>query len=220
MTQWHGSSCLEVLCEMLEDPNLKVTYLVTDQPQLLKLIVQISSVSARVKWVVSSRNWVQIEEQLAIVAQRSRLSLEINAESVTTAVSVYIRHKILHFSRLKQYDSTMQTVVHDYLSSNANGTFLWVALVCQVLADPSVRRWQTLTKLWAFPLGLDSLYARMMEQIIQSDYADLCRQILAVSSIVRRPISLQELTTLVEMSDDISDDPQSLEELIGLCGSF
>jgi hypothetical protein len=188
----------KVLWEMLEDPNLKVTYLVidaldecvTDQPQLLKLIVQISSVSARVKWVVSSRNWVQIEEQLAIVAQQSRLSLELNAESVTTAVSVYIRHKVLHLSRLKQYDSTMQTVVHDYLSCNANGTFLWVALVCQVLADPSVRRWQTLTKLRAFPPGLDSLYARMMEQIIQSDYADLCRQILAVSSIVRRPISL------------------------------
>ncbi|KAK3947843.1 hypothetical protein QBC32DRAFT_353117, partial [Pseudoneurospora amorphoporcata] len=55
---------------MLEDPNLKVTYLVidaldeyiTDQPQLLQLIVQISSVSARIKWLVSSRNEVQIEE--------------------------------------------------------------------------------------------------------------------------------------------------------------
>ncbi|KAK3351892.1 putative heterokaryon incompatibility protein [Neurospora tetraspora] len=218
----------KVLCEMLKDPNLKVTYLVidaldecvTDQPQLLKLIVQISSVSARVKWLVSSRNWVQIEEQLAIVAQQSRLSLELNAESVTTAVSAYIRHKVLHLSRRKQYDSTMQTEVHDYLSSNANGTFLWVALVCQVLADPRVQKWQTLKKLRAFPPGLDSLYARMMEQIIQSDDADLCRQILAISSIVRRPISLQELTTLVEMSDDISDDPQSLEKLIGLCGSF
>ncbi|WPJ63720.1 hypothetical protein SMAC4_13665 [Sordaria macrospora] len=218
----------KVLCEMLKDPNLKVTYLVidaldecvTDQPQLLKLIVQISSVSARVKWLVSSRNEVQIEEQLAIVAQQSRLSLELNAESVNTAVSAYIRHKVLHLSRRKRYNSTMQTEVHDYLSSNANGTFLWVALVCQRLGDPSVRKWETLKKLRAFPPGLDSLYARMMEQIIQSNHADLCRQILAVSSIVRRPISLQELTTLVEMSGDISDDPQSLEELIGLCGSF
>ncbi|KAK3947157.1 hypothetical protein QBC32DRAFT_97895 [Pseudoneurospora amorphoporcata] len=218
----------KVLCEMLKDPNLKVTYLVidaldecvTDQPQLLKLIVQISSISTRIKWLISSRNWVQIEEQLAMVAQQSRLSLELNAEAVTTAVSAYIRHKILHLSEQKQYDSTLQADVHDYLSSNANGTFLWVALVCQVLADPSVRKWETLTKLRAFPPGLDSLYARMMEQIIQSNHADLCRQILAVSSIVRRPISLQELTTLVEMSDNISDDPQSLEELIGLCGSF
>ncbi|WPJ64539.1 hypothetical protein SMAC4_13817 [Sordaria macrospora] len=218
----------KVLCEMLKDPNLKITYLVidaldecvTDQPQLLKLIVQISSMSARVKCLVSSRNEVQIEEQLAIIAQQSRLSLELNAESVNTAVSAYIRHKVLHLSRRKRYNSTMQTEVHDYLSSNANGTFLWVALVCQGLGDPSVRKWETLKKLRAFPPGLDSLYARMMEQIIQSNHADLCRQILAVSSIVRRPISLQELTTLVEMSGDISDNPQSLEELIGLCGSF
>ncbi|WPJ61655.1 hypothetical protein SMAC4_13474 [Sordaria macrospora] len=217
----------KVLCEMLEDPNLKVTYLVidaldecvTDQPQLLELIVQISSVSACVKWLVSSRNEVQIEEHLAIVAQQSRLSLELNAKSVNTAVSAYIRHKVLHLSRRKRYNSTMQTEVHGYLSSNANGTFLWVALVCQGLGDPSVRKWETLKKLRTFPAGLDSLYARMMEQIIQSNHADLCRQILAVS-IVRRPISLQELTSLVEMSGDISDDPQSLEELIGLCGSF
>ena len=54
----------KVLQEMLEDPNLKVTYLVInaldecviDQPKLLSLIVEISSVSTRVKWVVSSRN--------------------------------------------------------------------------------------------------------------------------------------------------------------------
>ncbi|KAA8629413.1 hypothetical protein SMACR_08962 [Sordaria macrospora] len=218
----------KVLREMLEDPNLKVTYLVidaldecvTDQAQLLQLIVQISSVSARVKWLVSSRNEVQIEEQLAMVAQQSRLSLELNAESVTTAVNAYIQHKVDHLSRQKKYDSKLKTDVQNYLSSNANGTFLWVALVCQVLADPKVRRWQTMAKLQAFPPGLDSLYARMMEQIIQSDDADLCRQIIAVSSIVRRPISLQELTTLIEMSDNISDDPQSLEELIGLCGSF
>ncbi|KAK3947045.1 NACHT domain-containing protein [Pseudoneurospora amorphoporcata] len=218
----------KVLREMLKDPNLKVTYLVidaldecvTNQPQLLELIVQISSISARIKWLVSSRNEVQIEEQLAIVAQQSRLSLELNAESVTTAVNAYIRNKVFYLSQRKQYDSKMLTEVHDYLSSNANGTFLWVALVYQVLADPRVQKWQTLKKLRAFPPGLDSLYARMMEQIIQSDDVDLCRQILAISSIVRRPISLQELTTLVEMSDDISDNPQSLEKLIGLCGSF
>ncbi|KAK0724929.1 hypothetical protein B0H67DRAFT_569144 [Lasiosphaeris hirsuta] len=65
----------KTLFEILEDPNLKVTYLVIDAldecvidlQKLLGLIVQISS-STRVKWIVSSRNWVQIEEQLAPVA--------------------------------------------------------------------------------------------------------------------------------------------------------
>ncbi|KAM7195031.1 Heterokaryon incompatibility protein (HET) domain containing protein [Rhypophila sp. PSN 637] len=214
----------KTLGEMLEDPNLKVTYLVIDaldecikdQQKLLRLIVQISSISARVKLVVSSRNLVQIEEQLAIVAQQSRLSLELNAESVAAAVEVFIHYKVLCLSRLKQYDSIMENFIQEYLSSNANGTFLWVALVCQALADPKVRKWHTLTKLRTFPPGLDDLYARMMIQIDESEDTDLCKEILAVTTIVRRPINLPELTTFVEMRGDVSD----LEELIGLCGSF
>jgi len=216
------------LREMLKDPNLKVTYLVidaldecvVDQSKLLSLIVQISSMSARVKWIVSSRNWVQIEEQLAIVAQHSRLSLELNAGSVTAAVKAFIRHKVMYLSQLKRYDSTIENTVHDYLSSNANGTFLWVALACQALADPKVRKRHTLAKLRTFPPGLDSLYAQMMKQIRQSEDADLCKRILAVATIVHRPITLQELTALVEMPEDIADDLESLEEIVKVCGSF
>ncbi|KAM7209927.1 Vegetative incompatibility protein HET-E-1 [Rhypophila decipiens] len=214
----------KTLIEMLEDPNLKATYLVIDaldecvidQQKLLSLIVQMSSISARVKCVVSSRNWLQIEEQLASVAQQSRLSLELNDESVTAAVEAFIRHKVLCLSQLKQYDSTMEDFIREYLSFNANGTFLWVALVCQALADPKVRKRHALTKLRTFPPGLDDFYARMMEQIGDSEDADLCKEILTVTTIVRRPISLPELTTFVEMGGDISD----LEELIRLCGSF
>ncbi|KAK0715232.1 beta transducin-like protein HET-D2Y, partial [Lasiosphaeris hirsuta] len=217
----------DILWGMLGDPNLKQAYLVIDaldecvidQLQLLTLIVQ-TSISTQVKWIVSSRNWVQIEEQLAIVAQQSRLSLELNAESVTAAVEAFIQHKVLHLSGLKGYDKATENAVHHYLSSNADGTFLWVALVCQALADPNLRRWQTLDKLHAFPQGLDSLYAQMMKHIDNSDDADLCKRILATATIVRRPISLRELVTLVEMPNDIGENPQSLEELIRLCGSF
>jgi hypothetical protein len=111
-------------------------------------------------------------------------------------------------------------MVRDYLHSHANDTFLWVALVCQALADPKVRKRHSLAKLSTFPPGLDSLYARMLEQIGHSEDVELCKQILAVAVIVRRPISLDELTSLVEMPDDVSDDPESLEEVIKLCGSF
>ncbi|KAK4166819.1 NACHT domain-containing protein [Cladorrhinum sp. PSN259] len=218
----------KALFKILEDPNLKITYLVIDaldecvidQPKLLSLIVQISSVSARVRLIASSRNWVQIEKQLAAITQQSKLSLELNAESVTAAVEAFIQHKVLHLSRLKCYDEATENAVHHYLASNADGTFLWVALVCQALADPNLRRWQTLDKLHAFPPGLDSLYAQMMKHIDNSDNADLCKRALATATIVRRPISLYELITLIEMPNDIKENPQYLEELIRLCGSF
>ncbi|KAM7190941.1 hypothetical protein V8F33_009174 [Rhypophila sp. PSN 637] len=218
----------KTLIKMLEDPNLKVTYLVIDaldeclidQQKLLSLIVQILFVSARVKLVVSSRNLVQIEEQLAGVAQQARLSLELNAESVTAAVEAFIRHKVLCLSQLKQYDSTMENFIRDYLSSNANGTFLWVALVCQALADPDVQEWHTREVLHTFPPGLDDLYLRMVRYIKKSKDRLHCKRILAVISVVQRPINLRELTTLVELTDSITSYRERLEKLIAICGSF
>jgi hypothetical protein len=93
-----------------------------------------------------------------------------------------------------------------------------VALVCQNLEK--IPRWKALANLNAFPPGLDSLYQRMMAQICNSDNADICKRILASTAIVYRPITLKELTSLVEMPEDMSDDLESLGEIIRLCGSF
>ena len=218
----------KTLFEMLENPNLKDTYLVIDaldecvidQQKLLSLIVQISSVSAGVKCVVSSRNWVQIEEQLATVAQQSKLSLELNAESVTAAIEAFIQHKIQYLSQLKQYERTIEDEVRQYLSSNADGTFLWVALVCQALADPDVQEWHTLEVLHTFPPGLDDLYLRMVRYIKKSKDELHCKRILAAVSVVQRPISFRELATLVELPDSITSYRERLEKLIAICGSF
>ncbi|KAK0720779.1 NACHT domain-containing protein [Lasiosphaeris hirsuta] len=218
---------LEIFTNILQDPSLKTTYLVIDAldecvtglPELLGLIAPKSSVSPHVKWIVSSRNWPQIEERLETAAEKTRLSLEMNAESITTAVEAYFRHQALYLKRLKGYDRPTENAIQKYLSSNANGTFLWVALVCQALAGLKVRTRHILAKLRTFPPGLDSLYTQMMEHIHGSEDADRCRHILAVATIVRRPISLQELISLVKVLDDICDDLESLGEIIGL-GSF
>ncbi|RYO77156.1 hypothetical protein DL764_010237 [Monosporascus ibericus] len=82
------------------------------------------------------------------------------------------------------------------------------------------RSQNTLAKLRAFPPGLDSLYGRMMDQIIESEDVQICKQILAVMSVVYRPLALPELTSLVESLDDFPDNFESLEEVIKLCGSF
>jgi hypothetical protein len=59
-----------------------------------------------------------------------------------------------------------------------------------------------------------------MEQICNSDNADLCKRILALTATVYRPIILKELTSLVKMLKDMSDDLESLREIIGLYGLF
>ncbi|OCK74462.1 HET-domain-containing protein, partial [Lepidopterella palustris CBS 459.81] len=216
----------EIFTSILQDPSLNSAYViidaldecVADLPKLLDFIVQKSSVSPRIKWIVSSRNWPHIEERLERAGHKVGLCLELNAESVSTAVGIYIQHKTQQLAELKRYDEKTRAAVLRHLTLNANDTFLWVALVCQNLA--TIPRWKTLAKLDAFPPGLDSLYQRMLEQIYNSDEADLCKQILASTVVVYRPVTLKELTTLIEMLKDMADDLESLQDILSLCGSF
>jgi len=216
----------EIFTNILQDPSLNRTYLIIDAldeciadlPKLLNFIIQKSSTFPHVKWIISSRNWPDIEERLERAGHKVRLCLELNAESVSTAVSIFIHHKVLQLAQRKKYDDKTRDAVLDHLSLNANDTFLWVALVCQNLEK--IPRWDTLARLNAFPPGLDSLYERMMEQIRISDNSDLCKRILASIAIVYQPITLKELTSLIEVLEDMADDLESLREIISLCGSF
>ncbi|KAF2815354.1 HET-domain-containing protein [Mytilinidion resinicola] len=216
----------EVFTDVLRDPSLNTTYFiidaldecVTDLPKLLDFIAKQSSASSRVKWIVSSRNWSDIEEQLERADHKVRLSLELNAESVSTAVSIFIKQKVSQLAQQKNYSERTRDAVLEHLASNANDTFLWVALVCQTLKATSKRN--VLKKLGSFPPGLDCLYERMMQQISKSDDAELCKQTLALITLVYRPITLEELAALVEQLEDIADDPESIREIISLCGSF
>ncbi|PVH99085.1 WD40 repeat-like protein [Periconia macrospinosa] len=217
---------LEIFTDVLRDPSFKCTYLIIDAldecatglPKLLEFIVQTSCVSARVKWIVSSRNWPDIEERLERAGQKVKLSLELNAASVSTAVQFYIQHKVTQLALEKGYKEKEKSAVLAHLTSNANDTFLWVALVCQNLGD--IPRWKVLAKLEAFPPGLDTLYNQMMQQISSSDDADLCKRILALIAIVYRPVTLDELTYLCEPLEDMADDFDSVRQIVGLCGSF
>jgi hypothetical protein len=216
----------EIFTDVLRDLSLKDTYLMVDAldecatglPKLLDFIVQTSCVSARVKWIVSSRNWPDIEERIERAGQKVKLSLELNAASVSTAVQFYIRHRVTQLALDKSYKEKEKSAVLAHLASNANDTFLWVALVCQNLDD--IPRWKVLAKLEAFPPGLDALYNRMMQQITSSDDADLCTRILALIAIVYRPITLDELTYLCEPLEDMADNLASVQQIVGLCSSF
>ncbi|KAK2681976.1 Ankyrin repeat [Fusarium oxysporum f. sp. vasinfectum] len=170
---------------------------------LLDFIIQSSTPSSRVKWIISSRNWPDIEDKLDSAKQKVRLPLELNKDSISKAVDTYISYKVDRLACHKKYDKETRDAVENYLTSNADGTFLWVALVCQELADPKVRKRHTLNTLKSFPPGLDSLYDRMIAHIGDSKDAGLCKEVLAIASVVYRPITLEELQTNSLLSTDI-----------------
>ncbi|KAK4182018.1 hypothetical protein QBC35DRAFT_421424, partial [Podospora australis] len=219
----------DILGGMLGDPNLKPTCLVVDAldeciydlPRLLKFIVENSSTFSHVKWIVSSRNWLDIERDLNEATCKARLCLELNEASVSEAVTAYIRLKVHWLAERNKYKPGTRDAVQSYLSENAHGTFLWVALVCQELAN--ISGWKARKKLTAFPPGLDAFYWRMMDQICDledSEDAGLCKSILAVMSVVRRPITLDELVAFVDIPEEACADYEALTEIIRLCGSF
>jgi NACHT domain/Heterokaryon incompatibility protein (HET) len=217
----------DMFTEILQDENLNNTYLIIDAldecvaedlPKLLGFIVSKSSITSRVKWIVSSRNWPSIEKDLNPATQKVRLCLELNEDSISTAVATYIHFKVDWLAEQNRYSSDTKYAIQHHLSLNAKGTFLWVALVCQELSK--VPGWKVQQKLAAFPPGLDALYMRMIEHIRNSEDKELCISILAVASTVYRPVTLDELAAISDLPDGVSNDDGALSEIIGLCGSF
>jgi hypothetical protein len=216
----------EIFTNILEDPSLNSTYLIVDAldeciaadlPKLLEFFVKHSSTSSRVKWIVSSRNWPDIEAKLDLAGHKVKLSLELNTESVAAAVDVFIQQKVDQLAQEKRYKAEVRHAVLQHLRSNADNTFLWVALVCQDLK--TTPNWSVMKRLALFPPGLNSLYKRMIDQINESNSAEICLQILASTATLYRPIAVPELVALVEQLEDL-DDLESVREIVGFCGSF
>ncbi|KAL7822280.1 hypothetical protein V8C26DRAFT_390564 [Trichoderma gracile] len=215
----------QMFIQLLEDPGLQGQILIidaldecqTDLERLLDLIV-VRSANFHVKWIVSSRNEPGIEGKLRTLSQKIRLSLEVNEQSVSEAVRTYISHKADQLRKAKGLDEETDTKIRTYLTDNARGTFLWVALVCKELLKMGVRKRHLLKKMTEFPSDLKPLYTRMMRQIRESEESDLCERILEVVAIAYRPVTLTELSSLLDIQDDFSGE--DLEELVGSCGSF
>lgn len=191
---------------------------VTDLPLLLDFIVQAPGLSDA-RWIVSSRNWPNVEEKLNTSSKKLPLSLELNEQSISDAVRIYIQHKVNQLAIRKNLDESSRSAVQAHLTNNANGTFLWVSLVCKKLFDGEVRKRHLPNLMKAFPSGLVPLYERMMAQVCDSTDADICIQVLEMISLAYRPISLVDLNSFVQRP--VNDGGlEELKDIVATCGSF
>ncbi|KAI8281641.1 hypothetical protein K4K59_008195 [Colletotrichum sp. SAR11_240] len=136
----------DVLCQMLmstvSHESLRNVILVIDGldeciSQLDQLIRFIIDLTAHAKIIVSSRLWLSIDRGLATALDDMKiyLSLELNEDVISAAVSTDINHKVNQLVVLKGLEDEMRNKVYDYLVTKANNTFLWVSLVYEQLAD-------------------------------------------------------------------------------------
>ncbi|KAL1305523.1 hypothetical protein AAFC00_007134 [Neodothiora populina] len=220
-----------VLTDIIEDGTDLTTYIVLDaldecieqQEELLSLIVESEMrIGSRVKWLLTSRNEPSIKERLQCHDNCSNTSLEVNAQRVKKAVDQYIAVKVADLARDKRYQEGLRREVGTYLIDKAEGTFLWVALVCRELRKINGTR-HTMRVLRKFPASLEGLYERMMQQIegneVKEDVLD-CTAILCFVTAALRPVTISEIGYLANVSHGTANAPQSVGELVGLCGSF
>lgn len=221
----------EIFTKILHSAGSSKMYLVVDaldecQEGLSRLLdlIRLTSSNRRVKWLLSSRHRFDIEDGFKPVDYLAELDLEKDVQgNVSDAVSAYIDHKVLELAKFRRYNGELQENVRSYLKANANGTFLWVALVCKQLASPKTSLLNTLPTLKSFPLGLPKFYQRMMDEMrnLNGEYdLEICRRTLAVVTLAYQPINLEELVAFADLPAELLYDLQTLEEIIGRCGSF
>jgi hypothetical protein len=219
----------EILSDVLNDVALPPTYLLVDAldectlglSELLHIITNASrGRRSRVKWLVTSRNTPGIERYLQPDAFGVKISLEVSASHVSKAVAAFVDYKVQWLANVKQYDPGLRAEVQKQLRDKAEGTFLWVSMVCKELEK--VEYYRTREVLKALPPGLDPLYDRMMAQVLAQDVRTVgyCRSILRAAALEFRPLQLGELAVAASLPRDQFGDLQAVLDLLSRCGSF
>jgi hypothetical protein len=218
-----------IFLDMLRDSNLQQAYFLVDAldecdiqlRELLKTIAdEIPQAATRVKWIVSSRNQREIEEDLGRDGVWKKISLELNSNQVSRGVDAYINFKVDRLARSKEYKNDLKAEVMEQLRKKAEGTFLWVHLACERLENISL--WGTKRELESIPRGLNQFYERMVRQIMDRDDFDreICKKILRLATVAYRPLRFQEIIPFLSSPEEQACDIQELTDMVGRCGSF
>ncbi|KAF2177518.1 WD40 repeat-like protein [Zopfia rhizophila CBS 207.26] len=227
---FEGANAFSILSTMLSamllDSGLDTIYILVDALDELKededsarliewIAKDASTPRSKAKWLISSRYTTQIEETFREKGPRRNLSLEMNHENVSHAVDLFIDLKVADLADKRKYDPELREQVKTLLKEKCESTFLWVSLVCQMLKDKRVARWNTLSELQNFPSGLEDLYQRMLEQVKGEEKS--CTNILRVTTVTYRPLRLEELVSIADLP---RISMAELCDMIQMCGSF
>ncbi|KAL6816126.1 hypothetical protein V8C40DRAFT_282094 [Trichoderma camerunense] len=219
-----------ILEKMLQDPTLENACLIVDaldeceadRKKLLDLIIESTLAAPKVKWILSSRNFPDIEAKLRSCQTSAVIDLESNTTLVSESVDAYIRCRTRQLS-LTEDNEVFQEQLQRAILQKSSGTFLWAALVFQEIEerrtyDDDAELLQLLDEM---PSGLSGLYNRMMHQIDQlaPKDQDHCLNILTTMVTAYQPLNLEILPILAGLKGRLTQ-AEPLRTLVRMCGSF
>ncbi|KAJ5698118.1 G-protein beta WD- 40 repeats containing protein [Penicillium macrosclerotiorum] len=215
-----------MLLEMLDLCHAFRIYIIVDaldecqdsgMGDFLKLLVRTGLDSPfRIKWLLTSRPLEAAERALLAGHDQLQVSLELNSQYVSQSVQSYISYKVDELSRQNRYKEVLARQVKDNLFVKAEGTFLWVSLVCKTLEG--VHPDSVLVMIQGLPPGLHPFYDRILHQLNNSE-PHIARQhmrLLKAMTLAYRPLKVQEVPSVTGLTseDDI------IEVLVDRCASF
>jgi hypothetical protein len=217
----------EAFMNMLKDPQLSPVYLAVDaldectqgRSDLIDLISTSLSLSQRVRWLLSSRPEVdllaELKDPCTNSSDASRSLVELDTQHLQDPVNAFIDHKLIELKYKEGYDDRVLAKVSHEVRQRAENTFLWVALVFKELS--SVEGWDAVETVQSIPPGLTDLYGHMMARIDGANERNRqrCKNVLAATFLVHRPLSLSELVVVAGLPAKIN--PRTI---VDRCGSF
>ncbi|KAJ5640438.1 G-protein beta WD- 40 repeats containing protein [Penicillium herquei] len=181
------------------------------------------SLSGKMKWLLTSRPFVSAEQELFTSHDQSHISLDLNSTQVSDAVNEYIISKLDELSCRHKYGSVLKSQLEAELVAKAQGTFLWVSLVCKELGKlENPHSSEVLSTLQNLPAGLHPFYDRMFNRLETGDPTDVfkCIRLLRVMMLAYRPLKVEEIPGLIGVTEQNHHNLSSIISVIDRCASF
>ncbi|KAL4802838.1 ankyrin [Aspergillus unguis] len=175
------------------------------------------SVPPRVHFFIASRPYPEIRSYLSLFT-----CIDLGSrQEILADLKATIHEKVKALAMRKCYSTTVKERVIQALEEKADGTFLWVGIVCDRLNQP--RTTNPLKTLQNLPQGLHSLYRNLLDDAFtaendEEDYQTM-KEILRLVAFARRPMTMAELADACELYPDENNDSrlQFTRAIVDLC---
>lgn len=221
----------DIFLEMINHCMHQKVYVVVDaldecrnegMAEFLRIIVRTGLDYSNVRWLLTSRPLDDADRELLTTTEQVGIGLELNSDHLEEAIKTYVRHKVGNLYPVHRYGQQMPQKLQSELLKRAEGTFLWVSLVCKRLeSDGSGERLppgQALLAIQDLPPGLHPFYERMLQHILKGKAATVhaCLRLLKVMMLVYRPLKREEVSSVT----GLSESEIKIDHVVDRCASF
>ncbi|GJC78504.1 vegetative incompatibility protein HET-E-1 [Colletotrichum liriopes] len=156
-------------------------------------------ISAKLKFLVTSRPWPSIETRF-----RNLLAIRLRGENESQALSKdvqkVVEHRVRELKRSLTLSVEASSMVAKVLLEGADRTFLWVSLVFDAIERLQSRKLSSVEKsLVSLPSDLDQLYESALTSFVDRAAS---HRLLSIVLAAKRPLKLEELNIALSLGEN------------------